>query len=179
MAAKRITIRFSESEFQTVQARAAAAKTTVSEVVRALAVSGGSGANSEGLAEAIASTLTSIAERIEAIESESGSAATDLSSALQKIEALAASQARTERAIGSLIDAVEKLQNSAGYRPQPSPQNVPTNSQTGAQTSQQTGSAASMSFTAWKLANPLRDGESPAEFNARARAEYVAAGGRL
>lgn len=171
MAAKRITIRFSESEFQTVQARAAAAKTTVSEVVRALAVSGGSGANSEGLAEAIASTLTSIAERIEAIESESGGAATDLSSALQKIEALAASQARTERAIGSLIDAVEKLQNSAGYRPQPSPQNVPTNSQT--------GSAASMSFTAWKLANPLRDGESPAEFNARARAEYVAAGGRL
>lgn len=122
MAAKRITIRFSEIEFQTVQARAAAAKTTVSEVVRALAVSGGSGANTEGLAEAIAGTLTSIAERIELLETEGAGAAVDLSPALQKIEELAASQARTERAIGSLIDAVEKLQNSAGYRAQSSPQ---------------------------------------------------------
>lgn len=179
MAAKRITIRFSESEFQTVQARAAAAKTTVSEVVRALAVSGGSGANSEGLAEAIASTLTSIAERIEAIESEGGNGATDLSPALQKIEALAAAQVRTERAIGALIDAVEKLQNNAGYRAQPSPQNMPASTQNREQPTAQNQSAANMTFTSWKIANPIQDGESPSEFNARARAEYTAAGGRL
>lgn len=179
MAAKRITIRFSESEFQTVQARAAAAKTTVSEVVRALAVSGGGEANTEGLAEAIAGTLTSIAERIELLETEGPGAAMDISPALQKIEALTAAQARIEQAIGALINAVEKLQNNAGYRSQSSPQNTPASTQHREQQAAQIQSAANMTFTAWKMANPMRDGETPAEFNARSRAEFTAAGGRL
>lgn len=179
MAFKRITIRLNESEFQTIQARAAAANSSVAEVIRALAVSGGGGGHTEVLAEAIASTLTSIAERIEAIESSGQGAAVDLSPTLKQIELLANAQARTERAIGALIDAVEKLQNRSGYN-DPVPQNFGSQpQQTQHQNRPQTTSAANMSFTAWKIANPIREGESPAEFNARSRAEYTAAGGRL
>jgi len=179
MAFKRITVRLSESEFQTIQARAAAANSSVAEVVRALAVSGGGGGNTEGLADAIAGTLTSIAERIEAIESSGQGAAVDLSPALQKIEIIANAQARTERAIGALIDAVEKLQNRSGYS-DPAPQNFSSQPQPVQQQNRpQAAPATNMSFTAWKMVNPIREGESPAEFNARSRAEYTAAGGRL
>ncbi|MDE1545720.1 hypothetical protein PTW32_09820 [Dechloromonas agitata] len=179
MAFKRITIRLSESEFQTIQARAAAANSSVAEVVRALAVSSGGGGSTEGLTDAIASTLTSIAERIEQIESGGQGAAVDLSPALKQIETLTNAQARTERAIGALIDVVEKLQNRYGYS-DPAPQNFSSQPQPAQHQNQpQPTPATTMSFTAWKMANPIREGESPADFNARSRAEYTAAGGRL
>lgn len=174
---KPLTVRFERDELKEIDEASKALGVSQAEVIRRV-WRNKSGAKTEEIHEllaAVAATVSELADR----QPEGKSAPLDLSPALQKIEALAAAQARTERAIGSLIDAVEKLQNSAGYRPQPSPQQAPTNSQTGAQTSQQTGSAANMTFTAWKMANPMRDGETPAEFNARSRAEFTAAGGRL
>lgn len=174
---KPLTVRFEREELDEIDRAAKALNVSQAEVVRRV-WRNKSGARNEEVHEllaAVAATVSELADR----QPEGAGAAADLTPALQKIEALAASQARTERAIGSLIDAVEKLQNSAGYRPQSLQQNMPASTQNREQPTAQNQSAANMTFTSWKIANPIRDGESPSEFNARARAEYVAAGGRL
>lgn len=167
---KPLTVRFEREELDEIDRAAKALNVSQAEVVRRVWRSK-AGAKNEELHEllaAIAATVSELAEH----QNEGSGAAVDLSPVLQKIEALTAAQARTERAIGALIDAVDKLQTNAGYRSQSSPQNRE-------QPAAQIQSAANMTFTAWKMANPMRDGESPAEFNARSRAEFTAAGGRL
>lgn len=146
----------------------------LSELARALLSNTTANGNTEGIADAIASAMSSITDRIEAIESTPTEqvAQVDLSSVNRAL-------ASQERAINSLIDAVEKLQNRSGYS-DPAPQNFSSQPQPAQQQNRpQAAPATNMSFTAWKMANPIREGESPAEFNARSRAEYTAAGGRL
>lgn len=172
-----LTVRFEREEIREIDEAAKALGVSRAEVVRR-AWRNKSGARNEEMSEllaAIAATVSELAER----QTEGPNVAVDISPALKQIELLANAQARTERAISSLIDAVEKLQNRSGYS-DPAPQNFSSQpQQTQHQNRPQTTSAANMSFTAWKIANPIREGESPAEFNARSRAEYTAAGGRL
>lgn len=174
---KPLTVRFERDELKEIDEASKALGVSQAEVIRRV-WRNKSGAKTEEIYEllaAVAATVSELADR----QPEGTSAALDLSPALQKIEALAAAQARTERAIGALIDAVDKLQTTAGYRPQSSPQNMPSSTQSREQAGAQNQSAANMTFTAWKMTNPMRDGETPAEFNARSRAEFTAAGGRL
>ena len=174
---KPLTVRFEREELDEIDRAAKALNVSQAEVVRRVWRSKAGAKNEEmhELLAAIAATVSELADR----QPEGPGAAIDLSPALQKIEALTAAQARTEQAIGALINAVEKLQNNAGYRSQSSPQNTPASTQNREQPAAQIQSAANMTFTAWKMANPMRDGETPAEFNARSRAEFTAAGGRL
>lgn len=174
---KPLTVRFEREELDEIDRAAKALSISQAEVIRRV-WRNKSGAKNEEMHEllaAIAATVSELADR----QPEGAGVALDLSPALQKIEALAAAQAQTERAIGALIDAVDKLQTNAGYRPQSSPQNMPASTQNREQAAPQNQSAANMTFTAWKIDHPMADGETPAEFNARSRAEFTAAGGRL
>lgn len=172
-----LTVRFEREEIREIDEAAKALGVSRAEVVRRV-WRNKSGARNEEMHEllaVIAATVSELSER----QTEGANVAVDLSPAMRQFEILANAQARTERAISSLIDAIEKLQNRSGYR-DPAQQNFGSQPQpTQHQNRPQATPATSMSFTAWKMANPIREGESPTDFNARSRTEYLAAGGRL
>jgi len=161
MSHKRITIRLNESEYQTIQARAAAVQTSVAEVVRALAVSGGeSGGAGEQITAAISEVFAGLAARLDSLEGTGGAspAALDVSHIEHQIEQLAAGQARTERALSSVLDALEKLQTAGGFQ-------TPSAAQPARQ--------APPSFFAWRDQNGKPEpGETPPQFTARMKQKY-------
>lgn len=160
MSHKRITIRLSEDEYKTIQSRAAAVHVSVSEIVRALAVSGGNpGSGSEQITEALSEVFAGLSSRLDAIETTGG--ARDTSAIEQQIAQLTASQSRTERALSSLIDAVEKLQTAQGYRAPSAPQSAPA------------AASPAPSFYSWRDSQGKPEpGESIPQFTARMKQKY-------
>lgn len=124
MTGKRITIRLSEADYNIVQTKARAVGATVTETARALLVSGGDGGSQ---AAALAEVFGAVIDRLEAIEQRPAEASTapDLAPIAQRME-------RVERALGSLISAVERLYQPAGMTaPRTEPALQPTAIPTG------------------------------------------------
>jgi len=106
MQQKRITIRLSEAEYRTVQARATAAGASIAETVRALAVSSGSAGQTEAFIEA----FTALAARLESLET-----APPTTTAGEQFGEIIGGLRQQEKALLALAAAVEKLQNAQGY----------------------------------------------------------------
>lgn len=143
---------------------AAAANTNISEVVRSLTLQGGQGSQTDQVAEAIGDTLSAIVERIEQIES-SQAAPVDLSPIREILGSVMVAQQTQERTLLALVNAVEKLQNAAGFssqsaRPQPAPyEHKPANNgiPEGLQPAPPGG------FVGWVIKQPMKPGEQPVD----------------
>ncbi len=150
MSDRRITIRLSEADYQTLQAKATAAGTSLAETARTLALR-------DNQTDALADLIASCIERIEALE-----APGDIGHLVTLIEDISTAQRRQESNLLALVTAVENLHQPVAREPQTAPPSETTSP----------ALATLPIFTQWVIRQPLLPGETPPQRADRLRPEY-------
>ena len=149
---KVISTRVTAAEFARLGALAEAQGITIAELARAILGSNGALQTAE-----IVAALEQLIDRINPAENASNAA---------DFEALNVRLAGIERALSAALDALEQLQNSAGY------------TATGSEKPTAQNSLSGVSFYAWlRTQPPALSGETTQQYNARKREEFASLGG--